>query len=431
MKIGFLSLPLSGHLNPMTALARRVQARGSEVVFIGVPDAGPVVRAANLTFAPFCEKEFPLGSIAEEWSQVAKLHGKEVIQYSCQKLTPRLTKAALEHLGETITETGVEALVLDTTHFFLELVPISLNIPYVHAWNVLNVDFSGATPNCLFSWPHENTPEAILRNAEGLQWLGSQLAPIAEVAMPYAEKMGLTVDWNDPLATVSKLAIISQIPWEFDYPGIQWPAHFHYTGPFHDGGGREPIPFPWEKLTSKPLIYASLGTLVNGLEHVYRTILGAVGTLSETQVVVSVGKNIDPAELGPIPSNTVVVRTAPQIELLKRAALCITHAGLNTALEALAQGVPMVAIPIGYDQPGVAARIAYHQAGEFVELEDLTVERLSELIRRVLTNPGYRDRARHFENVIARTRGLDVAAAVIEEAFARDQIWDQAELSHI
>ena len=53
MKIGFLSLPLTGHLNPMTALARKLQSRGHEVVFIGVPDIEPVVRAADLDFVPF------------------------------------------------------------------------------------------------------------------------------------------------------------------------------------------------------------------------------------------------------------------------------------------------------------------------------------------------------------------------------------------
>jgi UDP:flavonoid glycosyltransferase YjiC (YdhE family) len=77
-------------------------------------------------------------------------------------------------------------------------------------------------------------------------------------------------------------------------------------------------------------------------------------------------------DLRPLPANTLVVRTAPQIELLKHAVLCITHAGLNAALEALAQGVPMVAIPIGHDQPGVAARIAHHGVGEFMEVDDLT-----------------------------------------------------------
>ena len=65
----------------------------------------------------------------------------------------------------------------------------------------------------------------------------------------------------------------------------------------------------------------------------------------------------------------------------------------------------MVAIPIGYDQPGVAARIAHHGAGEFLEIGDLTAERLSELIQRVQTIPSYRNRARYFQKVIAQTRG--------------------------
>src|SRR5262249_15189644 len=89
-----------------------------------------------------------------------------------------------------------------------------------------------------------------------------------------------------------------------------------------------------------PLIYASLGTLVNGQSHVYSAILRAVETLPDTQVVLSVGRSVDVDQVGAIPSNVIMVRSAPQIELLKRATLTITHAGLNTALESLAQGVP-------------------------------------------------------------------------------------------
>jgi len=159
-----------------------------------------------------------------------------------------------------------------------------------------------------------------------------------------------------------------------------------------------------------------MGTLVNGLKNVYRTILEAVGEFPQMQVVLSVGRNINPGDLGPFPSNAIVVSIAPQIELLKRAALCITHAGLNTTLEALAEGVPMVAIPIGYDQPGVAARIAYHGVGEFVELGNLMVRNLSELVVKVTANPSYRDKAAWFQKVLAETRGLDVAADIIERA---------------
>jgi zeaxanthin glucosyltransferase len=159
-----------------------------------------------------------------------------------------------------------------------------------------------------------------------------------------------------------------------------------------------------------------MGTLVNGLKNVYRTILEAVGEFPQMQAVLSVGRNINPGDLGPFPSNAIVVSIAPQIELLKRAALCITHAGLNTTLEALAEGVPLVAIPVGYDQPGVAARIAYHGVGEFVELGNLTVRNLSELIVKVTANPSYRDKAAWFQKVLAETHGLDVATDIIERA---------------
>ena len=156
---------------------------------------------------------------------------------------------------------------------------------------------------------------------------------------------------------------------------------------------------------------------MNGQPQIYRAILGAVEKLTGVQVVLSIGKNLNHGHLGPIPANALVVRMAPQIELLKHAVLCITHAGLNTALEALAQGVPMVAIPIGFDQPGVAARIAHHGVGEFMEVDDLTVEGLTKLIRKVLKDSSYRDRSQYFRRVIAETRGLDVAADVIERAF--------------
>jgi zeaxanthin glucosyltransferase len=71
MKIGFVSMPLSGHLNPMTALARRLQSRGNEIVFFGVPDVEPFARAAGVDFVPYGEAEFPVGSGGLTGSSVA------------------------------------------------------------------------------------------------------------------------------------------------------------------------------------------------------------------------------------------------------------------------------------------------------------------------------------------------------------------------
>ena len=403
----------------MTALARKMRTRGHEVVFIGIPDVEPTIRAAGLTFIPYCENEFPEGSLDKYLAPISKLQGLAAVQNTNLHLTPDLAKAAFEHLPRLIKEIGVESLVIDTLHRFLELIPMSLNIPCVHIWNTLHIDGTGATPACIYAWPHEDTAEARTRNLEGLKKLGGMASPTLDLAKAYAEKAGLQIDWTNPETAVPKRAVITQTPKEFDFQGIPWPPQFHYAGPFHKSEGLASIPFPWEKLNGKPLIYASLGTLVNGLDYVYKTILEAVGKLRDAQVVLSIGTNIHPDSLEPIPQNTIVVRRAPQIELLKRAALCITHAGLNTTLESLAQGVPMVAIPIAFDQPGISTRIAHHGVGEFVSLDNLSVNSLLELIKKVLTNHSYEERAHYFKETIVRTRGLDIAADVIEQAFQK------------
>ena len=109
-----------------------------------------------------------------------------------------------------------------------------------------------------------------------------------------------------------------------------------------------------------------------------------------------------------------------QVKLLESSTLCVTHAGLNTALECLTQGVPMVAIPITNDQPGVAARIAEKKAGLVVALNDLTASRLSLLVDQVLNDSTYRDNARYFQKVIAETNGLSKATDLLERAFGLD-----------
>ena len=89
---------------------------------------------------------------------------------------------------------------------------------------------------------------------------------------------------------------------------------------------------------------------------------------------------------------------------------------MNTVLESLAQGVPQVAIPVTYDQPGVAARIAHKQTGVVTSLDKLSAHRLSTLLNEVLSNPSYRDNARKLQKAIIEANGLSVAADLVEES---------------
>jgi MGT family glycosyltransferase len=180
------------------------------------------------------------------------------------------------------------------------------------------------------------------------------------------------------------------------------------------------VDFPWNRLTGEPLIYASMGTIMNGRADVFRTIAGGVAKRKDTQLVLSIGDRLNPEEIEPVPSNAIVVNHAPQLELLKRASVCITHAGLNTVLESLAEGVPQLAIPVTFEQPGIAARIASKKTGLTMSFTDLTSEHLSTLLDEVLNSSTYRENARNFQKIIGKTNGLSMAADIVERALGVD-----------
>jgi zeaxanthin glucosyltransferase len=416
MNIAFLGVRVPGHLNPMTTLARKLKGRGHDVVFLSMPDTERFVRAAELPFIPFCENDFPVGSLAKSMAALSKLQGQAALEMVIKSVANTI-ESAFRNLPRMLRDTNVDALVLDEIQRSLGAVPLHLGMPYVHVSNALPFDFSGNTPVCTFDWQHETTPEALARNQAGVHSLLQTYEPITSVAHAYAKKVGLNVDWTDPFATISKLAWLTQMPEEFDFKISHWSAQFHYTGPFHDGLGRIESDFPWNRLTGEPLIYASMGTLQNGLESVFTSIAEAVGTRPGMQLVLSIGPSLDLEKISSLPANSIVVKNAPQMELLKRSALCITHAGLNTALESLTQGVPIVAIPVSIDQPGVAARIAYTKTGAYVPLRELSTLRLSTLIDDVLGNPEYRQNANKMREAIVQTNGLEKAADLLEQAF--------------
>jgi zeaxanthin glucosyltransferase len=402
MKLGFICPNIPGHLNPMTALARHLQARNHEVVFLYSPSAN------GLPCVPG-EKD----DMNANRPKMSKLEGPGALAFYCG-VAAKETEMIFKSLPKMVETTGIEVLIIDPIQFCVELGAMKLGIPYITVATALYLDYSGYTPLHVYDWSHETTPEALVRNREGVVRFAR--STYNERTKAYAKKAGLKIDWDDPSCMFSKLAYITQIPKEFDFENPLLPAQFHYTGPFHDGKGRPKQDFPWDRLTGEPLIYASMGTLMNGRADVFRTIVAGVAKDKGTQLVLSIGDQLDPKQIGPVPGNAIIVKQAPQLEVLKRASVCITHAGLNTVLESLAQGVPQVGIPITFDQPGVATRIAAKKTGVTMPFEKLTPDQLSTLLGEVLSNALYRENARKFQDVIAKTNGLSMAADLVEQS---------------
>jgi zeaxanthin glucosyltransferase len=235
--------------------------------------------------------------------------------------------------------------------------------------------------------------------------------PIVRRVNKYRREHGLP-KLASPRDFGSPHAVISQLFPAFEFPRLRPRANLHLTGSFLKPEARAPVPFPYERLDGRPLVYASMGTQQNRQKTIFRTIAAACEDLP-VQLVISQGRP-DAEPIEDLKGSPIVVPFAPQLELLKRAALTITHAGLNTALESLAAGVPMVAIPITNDQPGVAARIVWSGAGECIPPRKLTAPRLRTAIERVLKEDSYRDAVKRLQADMERAGGASRACEIIE-----------------
>ena len=411
-RIGILCLPVPGHLNPMAALGRELQRRGHRVIYIGVPDSADAARAEGLDYLEIGRSAFPPGTLPQTLAHLGTLQGLAAFRFTLRQVE-RSTRTLCREGPAVLRTAGIDALLVDGTEPAGGALADHLGIPYVTIFNALVLHPEPTIPPVYTNWGYATTPVARLRNRACYALQDLLTARTGAIVGAYRLRWRLPA-WRSMSDSFSRLAQISQMPAEFDFPRTRLPAWFHYTGPFRLASSR-PIPFPYDRLTGRPLIYASLGTLQNRLHAVFATIAEACARL-DAQLVISLGGGGVPGDLPPLPGEPLVVAYAPQPELIARSALTITHAGLNTVLEALAHGVPLVAIPIANDQPGVAARLRHSGAGLSLPLDALTVARLRGAIERALHGASYHEHAQRLATAIRRTGGVAQAADIVEAA---------------
>jgi len=129
MKIGFISFAIPGHFNPMSALARQLQARNHDVVMFSLPVIESLVRASNLPFVPFGEKEFPADKAGEILGTLSRLKGEKGLQFTVNSIAA-LNEIKWRTLPNLLSATGIDALVVDNYDFYGEIIPMRLGMPY-------------------------------------------------------------------------------------------------------------------------------------------------------------------------------------------------------------------------------------------------------------------------------------------------------------
>lgn len=413
-RIGMICHAFRGHLDPMLMLARELKRRECDVGFIAVPDAESAVAEAGFRFTPVGSADLGEGHLKDFSVELGRRSGMAGLDF-CGRYVARVSEAMLRDGDAVVGDGGFDLLVVDQDVHAGGTLADRHALPFVNVSNAINMYQGKDVPPFFLPWRFDDSLWSRIRNRVAYSLIKRLPNHPKRVVDGYRREWKLPVfkSLND---NYSRWAQIAQQPIELEFPR-RLPDCFHFTAPFHLGVSQLDRPFPWDRLDGRPLVYASLGTLQNRLPEVFGAIAESCAGL-KAQLVISLN-NAPLDDADDLPGDPIVCTGyAPQLDLIQNASMVVTHCGMNTVLQSLAHGVPMVAVPITNDQPGTAARLQWAGAAEVVPLKKLTAGRLREAVRLVLTEQSYTDNAQRIGDAISRIDGVATAAEIIEQVLA-------------
>ena len=404
----FLSPPYAGHLNPMLVLARGLVERGHRVTFVAQADVSPNVSRPDIGFMPVGARTHPPGRLTQMTARLGGTTGLLGIGGVIRDMA-RTTDMLCEDVPDVLHEIHAGAIVSDQTEPAGGLVARHLGIPFVSVANALLIDREPSVPPPFIGWDYDASPWGVQRNLGGYRIADWLMKPVFEVIGRRARTWGLggieTVE-----DCLSPTLQVSQSVEGFDFPRENASSVLVHCGPF-----RRPEARDWPPTDGRPSVFCSLGTLQGRRLPIFRMVAEACRDRGLALTVAHGGK-LDDAEAASLPGDIRVEAFVPQRAVMRTASAVVTHGGLNTVLDALAAGVPLVVVPLAFEQGAIAARVARTGAGLVIPRRQLTSARVAEGLGALLDTPSYRERAAVLRDEIAAAGGVDRAVALIERA---------------
>ena len=374
MRFLFTATALDGHVRPLLPLADALRARGHEIAFAMHESWHDHVEAEGYeAFAAGASHAEARRELDRRRGEIEALPPLERRAHVYPLLVGRgHAPPKLDGLLRIGRAWAPDTIVWESSDLAAPVAAAALGIPAVnHSFGAM-------------------VPRAALRRTEEV------LAPlwrrVGAVPPPFAGAFsGLYVDtcppalaWEQPLGEVVRLA------------------------PSATPVGSTPA---WLGELGRPLVYVTLGTVFNRPDLLER-LLAALDDVPAA--LVTTGRDVDPAALGPTPAHVRVERFVPQADVLPACAAVVAHGGSGSTLAALAHGLPLVLVPQGADQFENAARVEGVGAGLVVMPEDLTADAVGAALRRVLDEPSFAAAARRIAGEIASMPGPAEAASAVE-----------------
>jgi len=364
--IAFVPHPQMGHINPTVRLAKRLQRQGHRVEYLSLADLEAYIASQGLGFVPILSREMPKGFLIEQARQK-----------------------------------------LDSTNMWQRLQTV--------AWN----PFDGVREQLKAVRPDLVLVDMVLRDL-ALLFLQDGF-PCALIATDMEEARLTLV--STPRDIADQLPVLVLCPRDFDFPDAAKKKGRLYIEPSVDLERQEPGQFNWGALDgARPLIYCTLGSHCEDYpasEPFFRAVLEAMAQKPDWQMVLARGNHLVDAVGGQqVPPNVLLVNWAPQLAILEKASLMMTHGGLGTIKESILFGVPMIVFPASYDQPKNAERVVYHGLGVQGRLGESSSRQILELIDEVAGNPSFKERVGRMGQTFKAVEESGIGVRVVEKILA-------------
>ncbi|WP_299167932.1 glycosyltransferase [uncultured Arthrobacter sp.] len=421
------SCPITGHVVPMLAVAAALVNRGHTVRFLTGQRYADRVAATGATFLPLPpEADFDDTNPDEVFPDRAGLKGPAGIRYDLTHVFLRPSKHQYDAVQRAIAEIPTDAVLAEPLFIGVALL---LNTPRANRPAVVNC---GITPLSLSSRdtapfglgiPPLRGPIGRIRN-RALEVVAEKVIfrPVQKYANEVARKAtgkpfpGFFLDWPRRADLLIQFGVS-----EFEYPRSDLPDTVHFVGPVSQGGGRDttdvPLPEWWADLDSgRPVVHVTQGTIAN--RDYNDLILPTIDGLAndDVLVVVSTGGRPEDTLTGPLPANVRVSSYLPYDELLPKTSVLVTNGGYGGVQFALRHGVPLVVAGQSEEKVEVTARVAWSGTGINLRTNRAKPDDVAKAVRKVLTDPSYRQHAQRIGKAIQESRGVDALVDLVEKA---------------
>lgn len=445
LTIAFAMLSETGHYHGSFRLARALRERGHEVWYMGIADFADLVTEQGFRFVPIAGDLLPKGYL-DRWTAAQSRRSRLLLsrQSAADRLIFRRFVELIDNggLDETLVTLKPDLLVCDTLTWYFALRAWKLHIPSIQLNITLSFHPGPHIPPVVFTMQPANT--RLSRAATLLAWkylaikffftkrlasmlfgayryphrmhhLNAEFRQIARHA-GYPLKKGVTYHMSEtgPMLALEEIVIS---PKAFNFPDAPNTPGRTHLGSFIDLH-RSEQPLPEGALDDgKPLIVCSLGTNAFYYPHAprfFECVCQASRLEPAWQFVLHLA---DPAwidRLGEPPENLLVRSHIPQLALLRRAAVMVGHGGINSIIECVHFGVPMVILPGLRDQPGAAARAAYHDLALVESMAKITPPKLVSRVRQAMHDRRIRDGIARMRRMMEQEEGMTEAIARIE-----------------